>query len=61
VAKRPYSPPQLVDYGKLATITLGSGGTNGDGGSTHNMAASDVDLKENILAVVWEKAHPVPE
>lgn len=30
-AKQPYARPQLVDYGTIAELTQGGGGTQGDG------------------------------
>ena len=31
-AKKPYTTPQLVDYGSIAKLTQGGNGTGADGG-----------------------------
>lgn len=36
VGKKPYSPPQLIEYGDLVATTGGSGGTRADRGGLGN-------------------------
>lgn len=51
--KQPYSKPVLTDYGTLSSLTLGgSPGCLADGSSGMTMT-SDVNLKENVVPVVW--------
>ncbi len=35
-SKRPYSPPKLVEYGSIAKLTGGSGGTIGETVNFHS-------------------------
>jgi hypothetical protein len=30
-ARKPYTPPQMIEYGQIAKLTRGSSGTVGDG------------------------------
>lgn len=48
--KKQYSSPKLTVYGSIRDLTGSTSGTTGDGAGM-NMAASDPELKQNIVRV----------
>ncbi|NOT56170.1 MAG: hypothetical protein HOP18_16340 [Deltaproteobacteria bacterium] len=38
-ARKPYTPPQMIEYGQIAKLTRGASGTVGDGVGAMQMIA----------------------